>query len=104
MEVIETFFDRDDENAHAKFQRWRSKHLDDGHFLNYKGPGYVMLHRSACPHLEGTDWLRPEQGFGSLTRSNKVCSTDPRELERWARENATATLKHCKDCERLRQT
>lgn len=79
-QVIETFFDRDDEDAHAKFQRWRARHWGDGYFLNYRRPGNVRLHRSPCPHLGDPDWLRPEQGFGSLTRRKKVCSTDQREL------------------------
>jgi len=99
--MIETFFDREGAVAHGDFQRWRARHFEDGYFLNVKSPSYVMLHRSACPHLEGTDWLRPEQGFGSLTKSKKVCSTHPQELEHWASENATATLSRCKDCERL---
>ncbi len=100
-DVIETFFDRDDENAHGDFQSWRQRHYEDGYFLNFKSPNDVMLHRSPCPHLGDTDWDRAEQGFGSLTRSKKVCSTDRLELERWVDENATGTLKRCRDCERL---
>ena len=102
--MIETFFDRDDENSHESFQRWRSRHWDDGYFLNRKSSRDVMLHRSPCPHLGDTDWGRGEQGWGSLTRNKKVCSTDRRELERWASENVTAALKRCKDCEGLRVT
>ena len=102
--MIVMFFDRDSKNAHGEFQRWRARHWGDGYFLNYKGQSYVMLHRSPCPHLEDEDWLRPEQGFGSLTRSKKVCSTNHAELERWAGENAKAALKRCKDCERLGHT
>ena len=99
--MIETFFDRDDEDAHVKFQRWRTQHWGDGYFVNPKSPNNVMLHRSPCPHLGDTDWARAEEGFGSLTKSKKVCSTDPRELERWAGENATSAIKRCRDCERL---
>ncbi len=99
--MIETFFDRDDVDAHARFQQWRASHWGDGYFLNYRHPGNVMLHRSPCPHLGDADWGRYEQGYGSLTRSRKVCSTDRRELERWAGENATAALRRCRDCERL---
>ena len=102
--MIATFFARDDENAHAKFQQWRSLHWGNGYFLNYKSPNNVMLHRSPCPHLGDTDWDRAEQGFGSLTRSQKVCSTDRRELERWASEHATKPLKRCRDCDRLPRT
>jgi hypothetical protein len=99
--MIETFFDRDDDNAHDHFQRWRSRYWDDGFFLNYKSPNNVMLHRSPCPHLGDTDWARAEYGFHSLTRSKKVCSTDRRELEQWAREHTASSLKRCRDCERL---
>jgi hypothetical protein len=99
--VIETFFDRDETDAHAKFQGRRARHWSDGYFVNYKSPNNVMLHRSPCPHLGDTDWARAEQGFGSLTRSRKICSTDSRELERWTSENATSGLKRCRDCERL---
>lgn len=99
--MIVTFFDRDDRDAHADFQRWRERYHEDGYFLNHKGPGNVMLHRSACPHLLGTDWTRAEQGFGSLARNKKVCSTDRRELERWANEHAAVPLKRYRDCERL---
>jgi hypothetical protein len=95
------FFDRDDEDAPAKLQRWREQHHKGGHLLNSKSLNNVMLHRSPCSHLGDTDWTRAEQGFGSLTRHRKVCSTDRRERERWARENATAALKRCRDCERL---
>jgi hypothetical protein len=99
--MIETFFDRDDEDAHDDFQRWRSRHWSDGYFLNYKSPNNVMLHRSPCPHLGDADWTRAEYRFHSLTRTKKVCSTDPRELEQWMDENAKAALKRCLDCERL---
>lgn len=102
--MVATFFDQYDDNAHAKFQRWRSHHWSNGYFLNYKSPNNVMLHRSPCPHLGDTDWDHAEQGFGSLTRSQKVCSTDRRELERWASENATAAVTRCRDCERLQAT
>ena len=60
-----------------------------------------MLHRSPCPHLGDADWTRAEYRFHSLTRTKKVCSTDRRELETWASENATAALKRCRDCEHL---
>jgi hypothetical protein len=99
--VIETFFDRDEKDAHAKIQGWRARHWSDGYFVNFKSPNNVMLHRSPCPHLGDTDWASAEQGFGSLTRSKKICSTDSRELERWTSENVTSALKRCQDCERL---
>jgi hypothetical protein len=99
--VIETFFDRDEEDAHVHFQRWRARHWADGYFVNYKSPNDVMLHRSPCPHLGDTDWVRFEQGFGSLTRNKKICSTDRPELERWASKNVAADLKRFRDCERL---
>ena len=100
--MIKTFFDRDDEDAHDAFQRWRSRHWGDGYFLNYKSPNNIMLHRSPSPHLGDTDWASAEYGYHSLTRSKKLCSTDRRDLERWVGENATAVLKRCQDCERLR--
>jgi hypothetical protein len=99
--MIETFFDRDDEEAHGNFQWWCSRHWGDGFFLNLRSLANVMLHRSPCPHLGDTDWAAYEHGWGSLTRTKKVCSTDRRELERWVGENATAALKRCHHCERL---
>jgi hypothetical protein len=101
--MIEIFSDRDGEEAHANFQRWRDRHWGDGFFLNLRSPSNVMLHRSPCPHLGDTDWAAYEHGWGSLTRTKKICSIDRRELERWASENATAALKRCKDCEHLRE-
>lgn len=54
--MIETFSDCQGENAHDRFQQWRERHYKDGFFLNPRSPGDVMLHRSACSHLKGTDW------------------------------------------------
>ena len=99
--MIATFFDRDDENVHAKFQRWRAHHWGDGYFLNYRSTNDVMLHRSACPHLGDTNWDAGDYGWRSLTRKRKVCSANRRELEQLVSENATKPLERCRDCERL---
>jgi hypothetical protein len=69
--------------------------------VNYKSPNNVMLHRSPCLHLGDTNWAAYEHGWGSLTRNRKVCTTDRRELEEWAKQNTTADLKWCRDCKRL---
>jgi hypothetical protein len=99
--LIETFLDQNYGDAHVAFQRWRAHNWGDGHFLNYRSTNDVMLHRSPCPHLGDTDWAAGDHGWRSLTRKRKDCSTDRRELERRAKENATTALKRCRDCERL---
>lgn len=96
-ELLE-FYDRDDDNAHADFQRWRRQNYGNGLFLNYKGPSNTMLHRNSCPHLGDADWDRAEQGFGSLTSTKKICSTDRPELEQWAVEHCVVGVKRCQDC------
>ena len=96
---LEKFSDRDSENAHAEFQKWRQQHFEDGYFLNYKGPSNTTLHRSTCwRHFGDTDWDRYREGWGSLTRSMKICSTDRRELMQWARENRVDDPKQCQHC------
>ena len=77
--MIATFFDRDDDNAHAKFQRWRAYHWGDGYFLNYRSTNDVMFHRSPCPPLGDTDWAAGDYGWRSLTRKREGSSTDRRE-------------------------
>jgi hypothetical protein len=91
------FHDRDDNDAHAKFQQWRRQHFEDGYFLNYKGPNNTMLHRSLCWHHGDANWKRNEE-WGSLTAYKKVCSTDRGELEQWARNNGVQMLKQCQHC------
>ena len=47
--VIE-FSDRQDDEAHASFERWKSEH-PSGFVLNIQGPGRAMLHVADCLHL-----------------------------------------------------
>jgi hypothetical protein len=90
------FYDGDDDNAHTKFQQWRHQHYQDGYFLNYKGLSNTMLHRVPCWHLRDP-WDRNEE-LGSLTRRRKVCSTNRRDLEQWAKKRGVRTLGQCQDC------
>ena len=93
------YYDRDNDNAHAEFQQWRHQNYEGGYFLNYMGPSRIVLHRSACSgHFGDTDWERDREGWGSLTRNKKRCSTDKRELESWASKHGTLALKQCQDC------
>ena len=94
---MECFYDRTDpDNAHDRFQQWRREN-EDGYFLNIRGMNSVMLHRTHCPHIGGTNWEK-DQGFGSLTKNKKLCSPDKDELVQWANENAHSKLKECSNC------
>lgn len=79
--------------SHADFQQWRQDH-PDGFFLNCK-PGRWILHRVDCKHPGSPDW--PGDDSGTLTRTRKVCSTQPFELPIWAIKNGK-TIHACKDC------
>lgn len=98
MSELLEFHDKVDEDSHARFQRWRSDNFSNGFFLNYKSPGNIMLHRSPCWHHGDTDWAAGEDGWGSLTKFKKVCSLDRVELEHWANEHGSGTLKKCQHC------
>lgn len=97
--MIEEFVDAGEHKVHEAFQHWRREHMD-GYFLNVKSPSVLMLHRADCLHHGDPDWSTDNPaGWGSLTRTRKVCSDDRDELVAWATGNAgTATVKRCKDC------
>jgi hypothetical protein len=82
---------------HEDFQKWRRQN-DNGFFVNVKSGTNILLHRTICPHLGDSEWER-ETGWGSLTRSRKICSADLAELQlRIAEEYSTSKLKMCADC------
>ena len=79
---------RDDD---AGFLRWREDNAG-GYFLNTErnpGPGYLMLHRSGCPHFTSSPlhWTRDYIKF---------CSPDRASLEEWA--STLGDIRHCRTC------
>ena len=79
---------RDDD---AGFRRWREDN-PDGFFLNTErnpGPGYLMLHRSGCPHFTRSPlhWTRDYIKF---------CAPAQASLEEWA--STLGDVKHCRTC------
>ncbi len=94
-EVAE-FYDKLDPDAHDLFQRWRREHWDNGYFINCKSSSHLILHRASCQHPGGAEWVSSEGG--SLTKFRKACSTNPRELQRWAKQTSDTSLELCKDC------
>jgi hypothetical protein len=80
---------RDDD---AGFLQWREDN-PNGFFLNTErkpGPGYLMLHRSSCPHFTDSPlhWTKDYVKFCSPGRAN---------LEDWA-ARAVGDVKHCRTC------
>jgi hypothetical protein len=79
---------RDDD---AGFRRWREDN-PDGFFLNTErnpGPGYLMLHRSGCPHFTHSPlhWTKDYIKF---------CASDQASLEDWA--STLGEVKYCRTC------
>jgi hypothetical protein len=79
---------RDDDGG---FRGWRENH-PDGFFLNTErnpGPGYLMLHRSGCPHFTRSPlhWTKDYVKF---------CSPDRGSLEAWAK--TMGDLRYCRTC------
>ena len=91
------FYDREDDNAHIEFQRWRQRN-PEGYFLNYKGPSNTLMHRVHCWHLRDPADLDRTEDASSLTRLKKVCSTDRDTLRQWAREKGIKNLRQCQHC------
>ena len=59
----------------------------------------MILHFVVCKHLGGTEHLCDDDGYDSLTKKMKVCSTNREELQEWAKYNSTKKLKICSDCD-----
>jgi hypothetical protein len=79
---------RDDD---AGFRRWREDN-PDGFFLNTErnpGPGYLMLHRSGCPHFTRSPlhWTKDYIKF---------CAPGRVSMEGWA--STLGDVKHCRTC------
>jgi hypothetical protein len=69
------------ENNFDRFKAW-SEQNQAGYVLNLKpGRKPAMLHKAPCRHLYSEN---PD--FGDFTKKKKVCSTDRRSLETWAKE------------------
>lgn len=97
--MIEEFVDKGELKAHEAFQHWRREHMD-GYFLNVKSPAVLMLHRTNCVHHGDVDWNFDEPaGWGSLTRTRKVCAAHLQDLLDWAQATVpSAVVQRCKDC------
>ena len=81
-------FDRKDPSASAAFEKWRNGN-SAALFVNFKSPNNMMLHKTDCGHFV----------FGrdvNLVRHKKICSSDRRELEDWAKQ--FGELRNCPDC------
>lgn len=93
------FHDKLMENAHERFQVWRSQN-EDGFVLNWKSTNNVTLHRVHCPHLGDTKWSPKDglKGWGDMGKVEKVCSSDKQILEKYARDHGTSDIKYCRDC------
>ena len=79
---------RDDDDG---FRRWREDN-PDGFFLNTErnpGPGYLVLHRSGCPHFTRSPlhWTKDYIKF---------CASDRASLEDWA--GTLGDVKYCRTC------
>jgi hypothetical protein len=93
--MVNTFYVRDDPNAHEQVQAWRREH-PDGFLINRKSASSGMVHRVECPHLGDSQW-KAESGQ-DLARQQKICSLNFRELIVWAKENGLSKLAKCADC------
>ncbi len=92
---MEAFADTLGENAHDEFKRWEERNELEGYVISRRSRNNAMLHRADCRHL--TDDYGPGAVI-SPTAKPKICSTDKRELENWARENMDRELKRCRSC------
>ena len=94
--AVTVFFDGAQADAHDQFQQWREDN-PDGLFINCRVSSGWMLHCVACPHHGSTDWQAGER-WGSLTRTQKACTTNEAELRTWARGHGCANPQKCSDC------
>ncbi|MDP9438862.1 MAG: hypothetical protein M3P49_08970 [Actinomycetota bacterium] len=92
---MKVFADALGESAHEEYKRWKERHESDGYVINRRSRSEAVLHRAGCGHL--TDDFGPGVTV-SLTAKPKYCSTDRRELERWAHDNPNKELKRCGSC------
>lgn len=97
---IQQFSDHDQPDAHDKFQKWRVEH-PTGWFINCRSSGGWMLHRVTCPHHGTTDW-RADEGWGSLTRTPKLCSASIEALIELAKSRRPILLR-CNECDASRE-
>ena len=95
--MVVQFKDTQDTFGHEKFQNWRRQN-ESGFFVNVKSSTNLMLHRTICSHHGDSEWKR-ETGWGSLTRSRKICSDSMEELQQLITEEyGRSKLKMCTDC------
>lgn len=92
--MLTIFNNKIQNDSHRQFQAWRKNHWLDGEFLNCatkNGRKNFVLHAVRCRHFE-----YPSSSSKSLTKVQKVCSTDRSELFEWARAQG-AYIQGC-DC------
>lgn len=93
--MIKKFCDKLDVHAHSQFQEWR-RNNPNGFFLTSKNNIFFYLHHVDCHHIGDKEWEIEDYGQ-SLTRKEKLCSSDKEELTWWARENGI-TIQECSHC------
>ncbi|WP_437800589.1 HNH endonuclease [Sorangium sp. So ce693] len=95
MTMVNVFFYREQPDAHARLQRWRSEN-PDGFLLNCLTTTSGKLHRTECQHLGNSTWESDGTG-GDLVRKRKACALNIDALRAWA-INHGVTVNICRDC------
>ena len=93
--MITEFTDQAPSDAHNRFQEWRRTN-PNGFFLNQQSPNVAMRHHVECSHLGDMEWESSDYSK-SLTKTSKICSTNPEDLLAWASERGLS-VKDCNDC------
>lgn len=94
--MVRVYFDRDEVSVHDEFQAWRTEH-QNGVFLSLKSRTRAKLHGARCQHLgSGPPYFTLSDGFGSLTKKQKVCGSEA-ELSAWAKKKGV-TVVACQHC------
>lgn len=88
--ITEFSYANDGEASGRDFQAWRDAHRR-GYVINSNGRA-SKLHYADCQHFFDAD------AAVNNTKKPKICSTDPAELQGWAREHGIEELTGCKSC------
>ncbi|WP_437609777.1 HNH endonuclease [Sorangium sp. So ce834] len=95
MTIVSVFFYREQSDAHAQLQYWRSEN-PDGFLLNCLTRTSGKLHRAECHHLGDSTWESDGTG-GDLVRKRKACALNIGALRAWAVDHGV-TVDICSDC------
>ena len=85
-------FHSKDGSQDADFQKWQDEN-PNGFFIS-KGKKGLMIHRPNCPSFDYDDPKPP------LTKNEKRCSTDRKELEEYAETRKPLAFVVCTRCPR----